>query len=72
MMHQQGYTSPWKAPDGPICEEEELGKTQSMDVGETLFPHPWGSMRSLIASSLTRKKSVSHLLMSNLLQPYGL
>ena len=71
MMHQWGHTSPWKAPDGPICEEE-LGKIQSTDVGETLFPHSWGSMRSLTTSPLIRKKSVSHSLTSKLSRPHGL
>lgn len=37
MMPLYGYTSPWKAHNRSICEEEELGEIQNVDVGNPYF-----------------------------------
>lgn len=49
MLHLRGYTSPWKAHNRPICEEEELGKIQNIN-GEPLLPQPQGSAKTLPTS----------------------
>lgn len=37
MIPLYGYTSLWKAHNGSICEEKELGDIQNVDVGNPYF-----------------------------------